>query len=208
MNLTFNNYEVAKYLYKFVWYDNLLSKEDLKKINKYCKKLNLETATVGDESVEPDVKIRKSKVAFVYCNDKNYWLFNKLKYITETMNNDFYRFNLTGFDSFQYTEYQSNNSHYDFHSDIFYDGASENSNLDQYYQSRKLSISILLNDSADFEGGKFQFSDNGDPNNVEVAEQKIGRVIAFPSFVPHRVTPVIKGTRKSLVYWVTGPKFQ
>jgi PKHD-type hydroxylase len=208
MNLTFNNFEVAKFLYKFVWVDNLLSKEDLKEISNYCNNLKLNNATLGDLSETANEKVRKSKVAFEYVNNENFWLFEKLKYVAETINNDFYRFNLTGFDHFQYTEYQSNNSHYDFHSDIFYDSASENANLDDYYQNRKLSISIILNNVTEFEGGEFQFSDNSDLNNIEVAEQQFGRVIAFPSFVPHRVTPVVKGTRKSLVYWVTGPKFQ
>jgi PKHD-type hydroxylase len=35
-----------------------------------------------------------------------------------------------------------------------------------------------------------------------------GTVIAFPSYVLHRVTPIIAGTRKSLVVWITGPKFR
>jgi hypothetical protein len=35
-----------------------------------------------------------------------------------------------------------------------------------------------------------------------------GTVIAFPSCVLHRVTPITAGTRKSLVVWITGPKFR
>ena len=34
-----------------------------------------------------------------------------------------------------------------------------------------------------------------------------GRIIAFPSFMIHRVTPVVEGIRRSIVVWVTGPKF-
>jgi PKHD-type hydroxylase len=38
--------------------------------------------------------------------------------------------------------------------------------------------------------------------------QAKGMVILFPSWVIHRVTPVTKGVRKSIVVWVTGPKFR
>jgi PKHD-type hydroxylase len=208
MNLTFHNYEAAKFLYKYIWYDDLLTKDELKKIIKFCNKLDLVDATVGDVNEAPSEEIRKSKIAFVNYNDDTNWLFQKLKFIAETVNNNYYRFNLTGFDYFQYTEYQGNNSHYDFHTDIFYDAASPNADLDQYYQNRKLSISLLLNDPKEFKGGEFQFTDSFDEEHIETAEQKVGRVIAFPSFIPHRVAPIKTGVRKSLVYWVTGPKFQ
>ena len=44
-----------------------------------------------------------------------------------------------------------------------------------------------------------------DPEQVQ---QKLGRLLAFPSHMLHRVTPVTKGIRKSLVFWVIGPKFK
>jgi len=37
---------------------------------------------------------------------------------------------------------------------------------------------------------------------------KKGDIIVFPSFMVHRVKPVTKGTRKSIVIWVLGPKFR
>ena len=35
-----------------------------------------------------------------------------------------------------------------------------------------------------------------------------GRVLIFPSFLPHKVTPVTKGVRKSLVTWMEGPAWR
>jgi len=32
-------------------------------------------------------------------------------------------------------------------------------------------------------------------------------LLIFPSYLWHRVTPVTKGIRKSLVAWVIGPQF-
>lgn len=207
MGITFNPYEATKYMHKFVWYDDLLSKKELKEIAKFCSKLDLHDASTGNSAeVYVNDTIRKSKVSFVQYDDENSWVFEKLGAIAETVNNDYYRFDLTGFDRFQYTEYQGKKSHYDFHVDMFYGSASEGADLDDYYLNRKLSISILLNDVDEFEGGNFEFSEDGD--TIDIAEQKLGRVLAFPSFVPHRVTPLISGVRKSLVYWVSGPKFR
>ena len=42
----------------------------------------------------------------------------------------------------------------------------------------------------------------------EEVKQRKNRLIAFPSYMLHRVKPVVKGTRKSLVFWIIGPKFK
>ena len=60
-------------------------------------------------------------------------------------------------------------------------------------------MSIILND--DFEGGDFEIYG-------EESELPKGSVIVFPSFIEHRVAPVIKGTRYSLVAWFVGPPFK
>ena len=41
-----------------------------------------------------------------------------------------------------------------------------------------------------------------------VAETRRGTIIAFPSYVLHRVSPTESGVRKSLVIWVSGPEFR
>jgi len=38
--------------------------------------------------------------------------------------------------------------------------------------------------------------------------KKMGSVIAFPSYINHKVSPVTKGLRKSLVAWVSGPRWR
>jgi PKHD-type hydroxylase len=71
---------------------------------------------------------------------------------------------------------------------------------------RKLSMSLLLSDPSEFEGGEFEVKTDSDiPINLE---QKRGRAWFFPSWALHRVTPVTKGVRKSLVLWVGGPPFK
>jgi PKHD-type hydroxylase len=45
-------------------------------------------------------------------------------------------------------------------------------------------------------------------NGPCVADRARGTLIAFPSYVLHRVMPIEPGTRKSPVIWVCGPVFR
>ena len=69
---------------------------------------------------------------------------------------------------------------------------------------RKLSISILLNDPSEFEGGELQFTD---VDNCKVLTKQ-GSIVVFPSFIEHLVTPVTRGVRYSAVTWASGPAFR
>jgi PKHD-type hydroxylase len=69
---------------------------------------------------------------------------------------------------------------------------------------RKLSISMLLSDPSEFEGGELQFKGIEDRKILT----KQGSIVVFPSFIEHRVTPVTKGVRYSAVTWVIGPSFK
>ena len=73
---------------------------------------------------------------------------------------------------------------------------------------RKLSITLMLSDPNDYEGGNLKF-DRGAHNKdryVEISDGMInqGSMLVFPSYKYHCVTPVTKGTRYSLVVWFNG----
>ncbi len=68
--------------------------------------------------------------------------------------------------------------------------------------TRKLSMSIVLN--SDFEGGDFEINMDGKKS----PRLEKGSIIVFPSFMEHRVAPVTKGIRYSLVTWFVGPPFK
>ena len=61
-------------------------------------------------------------------------------------------------------------------------------------------MSIILND--EYEGGEFEFFAK------DTILSKRGTIIVFPSYMQHRVKPVTKGTRYSLVTWFCGEPFQ
>jgi PKHD-type hydroxylase len=71
--------------------------------------------------------------------------------------------------------------------------------------TRKLSFTIQLSDSDDYEGGDLQF---GPVIEHKPEIRKKGNITIFPSYVWHRVTPVTKGNRYALVGWVHGPAFK
>ena len=72
----------------------------------------------------------------------------------------------------------------------------QNDNPMLHNKTRKISMSLILND--DYEGGDLILFDVGP------MKQEVGTMIFFPSFLPHEVTPVTKGTRYSLVMWFLG----
>jgi PKHD-type hydroxylase len=82
-------------------------------------------------------------------------------------------------------------SHYDWHEDWFPFNTFQDT-------IRKISLTCLLNDSSEFEGGEFQFDFS------EKLKLEQGTIIAFPSFLKHKVHPVTSGTRISAVSWILG----
>ena len=71
--------------------------------------------------------------------------------------------------------------------------------------SRKLSIVVQLSNPSDYEGGELEILAHEPKISIQ---KKRGFITIFPSYTVHRVTPVTKGTRQSLVAWVSGPKFK
>lgn len=69
--------------------------------------------------------------------------------------------------------------------------------------TRKLSSVIFLSTPEEYEGGKLVWFP---PQPDYVAEQ--GSMVIFPSYMTHRVEPVTKGFRQTLVSWAHGPAFR
>jgi len=69
---------------------------------------------------------------------------------------------------------------------------------------RKISMTILLSDPSEFEGGDLEFMTEGNkpPQLLQ------GQAIFFCSLLRHRVAKVKKGIRRSLVMWFGGPPFK
>ena len=86
----------------------------------------------------------------------------------------------------------------------FYDWHMDNDVLGKNQPPvRKISMTLLLSDPSTFEGGELEFMSKG-----KTAKLQQGQAIFFASWLQHRVKPVTKGERKSLVMWFGGPPFK
>jgi|TARA_R110002020_G_scaffold32709_2_gene100303 PKHD-type hydroxylase len=112
----------------------------------------------------------------------------------------------------QFTKYKLN-QYYDWHADSYHKPYNKKGNKNEDGKIRKLSMTLQLTDGSEYEGGELEFDfRNYDPplrdedKHLKQAKEILakGSIIVFPSFVWHRVKPVRKGTRYSLVMWSLG----
>jgi len=73
---------------------------------------------------------------------------------------------------------------------------------------RKVSMVVQLSDPSEYEGGELQYFKGGNPENSESIMKMKGLTVVFPSYMMHRVTPITKGVRKSLVLWLGGEHYK
>lgn len=167
--------------------------DECKEIISHGLSKNLITPLTGaDNKVNP--KIRKGNISWMYPTKDTFWLYRKLTDITLDLNNKFFNFDLFGItEPLQFSEYKTNNGHYLKHTD-----------RKCGFLIRKLSLSVQLTNPSKYSGGELIL--HFDTEEIKTVKEQ-GSVIAFPSYVLHEVTPVTKGTRYSLVFWVTGKNF-
>ncbi len=191
-------YEKRRLTYSHVWWNEAFTTEELDTLEEYCSKQTLEESCIVGEA-----DVRESQVKFINRNEDTSWVFDKFNHVIDSLNQQFYGFDLYGYNSFQYTTYKAEVlGRYDWHMDTILDH-----NLPQNMaaeSTRKLTLVMALND--DFTGGEFQLN-LGNEETPTTLEMTRGKIYAFPSFLIHRVKPVLTGTRKSIVIWVEGPKF-
>ena len=184
--------------YGISWED-ILTADDIKNIHELAQEYShtQSPGKIGDTTLDVNLT-RRSDVIWIPNTPKSQWLYKKVSDAVLKLNSETYKFDLTGAETFQYAIYNDTvQGEYAWHNDLI---AADNRN-----RIRKLSASILLSDTTEYKGGAFLFAPEGNPFEVE---QSKGRMIVFPSWTPHSVTPVLKGTRVSLVLWFWGNKFK
>lgn len=174
--------------------------KDIQAIDSIGKKLELNKAIIADMSPDEEYSsIRKSKTSWIEFNQESEWLYDRLGYIIQTLNQNHWKFDLHGFfESMQYTVYEDKEDHYTWHIDTISSGSNS-------FAQRKLSAVVQLSDPDDYVGGDLEILSGNTPT---VIPREKGLVTVFPSFMLHRVTPLISGKRKSLVVWVGGPNLK
>jgi len=175
----------------YSFWNNAFTKEECEKIVKIGKNKGLTTGTTLNLVND----VRKSNISWLYPSDDMEWVFRKVTDIVLNLNSRFFQFDLFGVnEGFQFTNYVAPSDKYGKHVDRAIN-----------IPVRKLSVSIQLTNPDEYEGGELYLYD-GDKGTLMDKTQ--GTLIMFPSYVLHEVTPVTKGTRNSLVTWVTGKQFK
>ena len=167
--------------------------------NKMCKRIldlgtdKFETAKVRGANKE----IRDSSIVWLH----EQWLYSLVYDFMHSANkNSGWDIEVDAAEAMQLTKYKKK-GFYNYHKDgSGFEVYNYPNNKFLHNKARKISMTTLLNDT--FKGGEFQFYNN------EPIKMNKGDVIVFPSFEYHRVLPVTKGVRHSLVTWFVGPKYK
>jgi PKHD-type hydroxylase len=181
----------------FYYIPSAIDEEVVNVIINQCKNLELVESMITTP-VQVVYEYRKSKNTWIATDN---WISGMMKHFIEVANINYFNYDLNQWsDNIQYTVYDEKNSHYNWHCDIT--ESSFNSNL-----IRKLSISLILSDPSEYEGGELQIMHMGD-KKMKTLKPPIGTAIIFPSTTRHRVRPIKSGKRISLVGWYGGPPFR
>ena len=157
------------------------------------------------------LKYRDSDVTWL----KDQYLYDMLSPLLETANEKSgWKFDYDLAEDIQFTVYKPG-GYYNWHSDggsCNFSVANENTTTTQNHwgKVRKISMTLNLSDPKDYEGGDLiiDFGPHSDKerfNHIKEFKEQ-GSIVFFPSFTRHQVTPVTKGTRISLAYFIHGPK--
>jgi PKHD-type hydroxylase len=141
----------------------------------------------------PVQNYRNGMTRTLTLSNDSQWIYQKVRDFFAAVN-QWYRFEIAGMiDSLLYCEYPIG-GHFDWHLDCG----------EHPTGTRKISLSLQLSSGDEYAGGALEFSAYG-----ELAEaRQRGTIIAFPSFLHHRVTTVQSGVRRCLIAWAHGPVFR
>ena len=142
-----------------------------------------------------DTKKRVTTISWIPFKEMGHMYRDLDKFIQAANENHFGFGDVRVTENAQFTEYPVG-GFYDWHMDC-------DINMQHEPPVRKISMTLLLNDPSEFEGGHLELGAPG-----KFGELKQGHAIAFASFINHRVQPVTRGVRQSLVVWFGGKPFR
>ena len=142
-----------------------------------------------------DTKKRITTISWIPFKEMGHMYEDLNRFIQKANENHFGFGDIRITENAQFTEYPEG-GFYDWHMDC-------DVNMQHEPPVRKISMTLLLNDPSEFEGGDLELMAPG-----KFAELKQGHAIIFASFLNHRVNKVTRGVRQSLVCWFGGKPFR
>lgn len=180
------------------WWENGFTSEELDSIVQLGLQIEPQEGTVGDGNINDS--IRNSTLRWLPFGGPAKWIYDRMAYIMQQLNGQFYDYDLRSLaENIQFTEYHAIEGD----KGQFYGWHLDKGVLN--VPPRKLTMVVQLSNPEDYEGGDLQTM-TGD--RVVTLSKERGVAHCFPSWTLHRVTPVTKGKRYSLVVWASGPKFR
>jgi PKHD-type hydroxylase len=140
-------------------------------------------------------EIRRTRVHWLAETPETAWIYERLTGIIARANREVFHFALDGFEEDAQIGGYDGGGFYDWHVDRGGRGVGAR---------RKLTVSVQLTAAEAYDGGALEINPDGRP---VVAPRAQGTAVVFPAFALHRVTPVTRGLRHSLVLWTHGPNF-
>jgi len=185
--------------------------EDIIKLGNAQQELIASTGSIDVEKVsEKELDFMKQKRNSNITWLEEQWMYDIIDYYVKEANKEAgWNVDVNWYESIQFTKYKLN-QHYGWHQDSWSEPYKDDAHKNYRGKIRKLSCIIALSDPNDYEGGNLDFKFYDD---IPDQEQKIhtceqikprGNIVVFPSYIWHRVQPVTKGTRYSLVAWGLG----
>ena len=194
-------FKIPKYLKEpedLVIWSGAFTEEQLEDIINLGDLAEFSKGSIGnDDNLEVNSEIRDSDISWILPDPSSEWLYEGLKSLISLINHDKYQYDLENLELLQYTKYKIDH-HYTWHIDL-----QKGKGI-----HRKLSLIVGLTDPDDYEGGDVEFNFDGHPDNIYTVRIKKGDILFFPSYIPHRVTPITSGNRTTLVAWINGPKYK
>jgi|TARA_R100000664_G_scaffold24433_2_gene34214 PKHD-type hydroxylase len=208
-------------LTNYYWYyKSAIPERICDEIVRYGKSISDEIAVTG--GFNNSKKLNKKQIKdlkqkrdsnIVWMSDR--WIYNEIQpYINLANTEAGWNFTWDFSEACQFTKYEKG-QFYDWHCDSWEKPYQVQNTQDPYHgKIRKLSVTASLSDPKDYKGGELEFDfRNTDPDkkrNIKKCTEILpkGSLVVFPSFVWHRVCPVKKGSRYSLVIWNLGWPFR
>jgi len=174
----------------------------------FGKDRDINTNPLSKKELKDLKKKRNSNIC--WFNDR--WIYKEIQpYVHIANQNAPWNFEWDWSESCQFTKYKKG-QYYDWHCDSWEQTYEHEGPLKG--KIRKLSVTVSLSNPKDYNGGELEFDfRNQDPDkkpNKRICKEikSQGSIVVFPSFVWHRVKPVTKGIRYSLVMWNCGYPFK
>ena len=186
----------------------ITQQEELALTGGQTSKIN-EGKSLSEEDLKDLKKKRDSNI--VWLNDR--WIYKEIQpFIHQANRLAGWNFDWDFSESCQFTKYKLN-QFYDWHCDSWEAPYANPDNKNINGKIRKLSVTCSLSDPKDYKGGELEFDFRNKENGKSAIKKCMeilprGSIVVFPSFVWHRVKPVTKGTRYSLVIWNLGYPFK